>query len=165
MKCVPPKLTWDYWNFTLVYSVRRCCSQSHRAEESVYVPHNERAARLWFFNWVMSQSRGPVPVRNSTWAKPFSSLRKMQPVRKWINPTKQLLEFDQQYHSGGLHVTSGCSHHNKNEGKEDQVKHKRCVLGDQLGSPYSLSVIFTCSLSVEGYGQSLLPIWWAKHTL
>lgn len=64
----------------------------------------------------------------------------MQPVRKGINPTKQLREFDQQYHSGGLHVTSGCSHHNKDVGKEDQVKHRRCLLDDQLGSSYSLSL-------------------------
>lgn len=109
---------------------------TQRTWESVYVPHKERTAKLRFFNWVMSQSRGLVPVRNSTWAKPFSALRKMQPVRKWINPTKQLLEFDQQYHSGGLRVTSGCSHHNKDVGKEDQVKHKRCVLADQLDSSY-----------------------------
>lgn len=109
---------------------------TQRTRESVYVPHKERTAKLRFFNWVMSQSRGPVPVRNSTWAKPFSALRKMQPVRKWINPTKQLLEFDQQYHSGGLRVTSGCSHHNKDVGEEDRVEHKRCVLGDHLGSSY-----------------------------
>lgn len=165
MKCVPPKTDLRLLKFhTSVFSSEDV-AVTQRTQESVYVPHNERTGRLWFFNWVMSQSRGPVPVRNSTWAKPFSSLRKMQPVRKWINPTKQLLEFDQQYHSGGLHVTSGCSHHNKDEGKEDQVKHKRCVLGHQLGSSYSLSVIFTYSMSVEGYGQSLFPIWWAKHTL
>lgn len=76
----------------------------------------------------------------------------MWPVRKWINPSKQLLEFDQKYHSGGSHVTSGCSHHNKDRGKEDQVKHIRCTLDDQFRLTLKFIIYFQV---LPGNGQIL----------
>lgn len=128
-------MNWDYWNFTLAYSIQETV-RPHREHENSYMFLTKRGLPNSDFSTEWCHSPEGRFLSDSTWAKPFSALRKMQPVRKWINPTKQLLEFDQQYHSGGLRVTSGCSHHNKDVGKEDQVKHKRCVLDDQLDSSY-----------------------------